>query len=341
MTRRLWAVALALVLFGAACGTDPNEEVQSDGDQVVRDVNSAYLAEAAADALEESSGRFEMSVHQAGDLMGMEIDMTMTATGEWNESQDAYRMSMDMGTALADMADSMGEDPGSLGFPADLTMEVIQIGDTTYMRGGTFAMLGVGEGEWVKSDLSDMSGGSIQLGGMGGTADPAAYLQLVQGASGAVEELGLVDVRGVETTGYRVVSDLGEVMELSSGDEAARTELEQFYEQLGFSDFLDAEMPIEVYVDADGGVRRVIVDYDVDEMFGALFEQLGRETGEELPELGDLGSLRVTSTTDYFDVGAADVAIVAPPAEAVVDASELESPPIQFADVGDAVTGED
>jgi hypothetical protein len=84
----------------------------------------------------------------------------------------------------------------------------------------------------------------------------------------------------------------------------------------------DVTFPVDVYLDADGYVRRVAMTYDFSELFGALFGALdGLEgTGPGSEGLGatpDLG-MTMTMTVDFFDLGQ-PVTITEPSPDEVVD----------------------
>lgn len=136
-------------------------------------------------------------------------------------------------------------------------------------------------------DLSDLLGGSSVIGG--GASDPSSFLQYLRGVSGEVEDLGPLEVRGVDTTHFATEFTTREVMAAAPDEQADA--MEELYADMPDS-FLDAEQTLDVFVDADGLVRRMQI---------------------ATPAVTASGATVPSSTTilDYFDFGA-DVTIDTP-----------------------------
>lgn len=115
--------------------------------------------------------------------------------------------------------------------------------------------------------------------------DPAGLLATFQQVSGEVTRLGVKDVRGVPTDGYRLTLDLSRLVEQAPQKhrKALRSELARRAEKT---------LPVEVWIDSADRARRVVL----------------------APEEG------VDATIDFFDFGVA-VDVQAPPKETVLDAS--------------------
>ncbi|MCS7006192.1 MAG: hypothetical protein RMM28_03400 [Thermoleophilia bacterium] len=147
---------------------------------------------------------------------------------------------------------------------ADSRFELVSIGATTYVRyqGELIGELPAGK-VWVKVPTE------------AGPLDefrPDAILGTLRQASGETERVGREDVRGVETVRYRV-------MVTCAGARLA----------------CDGVVPVDVWIDDGGLLRRIQIDDDIGE-----------------------------GTIEFFDFGA-EVEIEAPPDDKVVDDSSLDT----------------
>lgn len=122
--------------------------------------------------------------------------------------------------------------------------ELVSADNTYYLRGGPFEQLA--PGKWVKVKSTDPS---LNLG----QNDPSQMLQYLR-ATSKVDEVGSDTVRGVETKHYAARLQLDKVADRVSTD-AARA-LKQAAKTLGTK-----EIPMDVWVDGDGLVRRVKMDW--------------------------------------------------------------------------------
>jgi hypothetical protein len=148
--------------------------------------------------------------------------------------------------------------------------------------------------EWVKFDLAKLGNEQgidlAQLMQLSGT-DPSQSLDLLRAASADFREVGTEEVRGVETTHYRGTVDLEKVAQ--QAPEAARESYRRIIELSG-----QRSVPVDVWID-DGGLTRRM-----------HYEQ-------KLPD----GST-MDLTQEYYDFGV-DVDVAAPPADEVIDLTEL------------------
>lgn len=351
MLRRLLFLLIALVLVAGACGSDDGgEQVSIDDDRDTSEPDAAdppaevdgrYLAKAAADTLEAETGRFEMTMTFGGQMEGNDLDMAMTMTGSYDTSIPATTMSMDMGDLFAEMAalaEAEGEDTTGMDILGDdLSMEMIQIDSMLYLRMPMLSALGgmLGGGtedmgdQWIAVDMDDMGAGVDEFGGGVSSMDPSLYLEMLEGAGAEVTELGPVDVRGTATTGYSVDVSVSEAI-AAQADEETAAELESQLEQLGAGDLGDLEIPMEIYIDSEGEVRRVVIDMSFADMASTI------------PDLGtgaaELGDLSMSMTIDFFDLGSDDIVIEAPPEDEIVDMSTLGG---MFGGAGGGLFGEE
>ena len=131
----------------------------------------------------------------------------------------------------------------------------------------------------------------------GNQSDPAQYLRWLWAVGEDVEELGTETVRGVETTHYRATVELDRVVEAGEPEvrDATRVWIDLLKRQLELG-----EVPIDVWVDEDGLVRRIEQEYEVggtQTQIRMELDDFGIEVDAEAPpadqviDLGDLGGL--------------------------------------------------
>jgi hypothetical protein len=150
-------------------------------------------------------------------------------------------------------------------------MDVITDGAVMYMHSSQFGSL-PGGGEWMKLDLS--FGEELDTP-VPVTGDPKGELEILEGVTG-VRNLGKEDVRGVPTTHYRGT--------------------------IGASEKEGSPLPLEVWIDADGLVRRM-------------------RMVQSQPQDGG-GSTTIDMRIDFFDFGIEPEIDVPDPGE-VFDATAL------------------
>lgn len=286
MFRKAALVLVAPLFAAGACATqaDPSHQVLT-GDAAVAALRAAPDAAAAA-----GSGRFEMTM--AFDTPDGAFEML--ATGGYSGQQMA--MEMDFGSMLADLAASTGE---SIPAGFDEPMRIVVDGTTAYMR---IPMLGAltGESGWLSLTAEDMGMAGDTFGLGVGANDPTKMLETLRGViEGDLEEKGPAEVRGVATTRFGAVIDLAKA--LSQVPEAQRATVEAMLE--GIDPSL-ARMPVDVWIDDAGLVRRMSMQLD-----GVLTAAIGAgATASITIEMFDYGQpvdIEVPApedTTPYGDV---------------------------------------
>ena len=168
------------------------------------------------------------------------------------------------------------------------------------------AMLPEGK-SWLKLDVAaaarDAEFGQLaQLGGQ----DPSQLLEYLRSLDATPTEVGRSRVRGVATTHYSARVSLQKALDEGlkgmpkAKRRAARQELRTMIEHLGTS-----TMPVDVWIDSDDRVRRLKTTYSF-----------------RMPPARGGSSTSVATAIDFFDFGV-DVAVVAPPAAAIVDATRF------------------
>jgi hypothetical protein len=178
------------------------------------------------------------------------------------------------------------------------SIELRSVGGTTYMKLPALTRLLGGKGtDWAS--FTGAAGGSSPFGGA--TADPAAFLDYLRGAGGPVEDKGHEQVRGVDTTHLSTTFTPRDAV--ANAPDKYKDQVQGALDSLGNAGaaFLDAPLPIEIYVDADGLVRRF-------------------EMALQLPIAGQ--SLDGSMQMDFFDFGTS-VVVEEPPADQVTDLTAL------------------
>lgn len=186
-----------------------------------------------------------------------------------------------------------------------VTIDVVLDGTMIYEKSALFTQLTGGK-SWIKLDLNAL-GQVAGVNGLGNLtqssySDPGQGLQYLKGASGPITTLGHEEVRGVNTTHYRLSVSM--TAAAASMPPAEQATVRQIIDQFGV-----ASMPVDVWIDHTGVVRRVHESFDY-------------SNGKPLPNL-PAGSMPkgVDITVEYYGFGTA-VTNQVPPADQVADVSQ-------------------
>jgi hypothetical protein len=242
------------------------------------------VASAASKTTEAGSSRvaFETSMQLFGK------DVSFTADGLFDYGDSTGSMTLDLGSMLP--LAGVGQ------------FELRMVDKKIYMRLPSLMGLGLPtDKEWVSLE----PGKALEGAGFGGLdpssmqQDPAQLLRLLR-ASSEVTSAGTATIRGVDTMRYTAKLDLRKSIEANAEEleltQEQRALLRQAAEQLVDQVETDT-LPVEVYVDDDGLLRRLALDLS-------------------LSAEGQRVSMK--QTTDFYDFGV-DVDVVAPPASQVFD----------------------
>ena len=242
------------------------------------------VASAASKTTEAGSSRvaFETTMQLFGK------DVSFSADGLFDYDDSTGSMTLDMGSMLP--LAGAGQ------------LELRMVDEKLYMRMPSLMGLGLPtDKEWVSLE----PGKALEGAGFGGfdpssmQQDPAQLLRLLR-ASSEVTEAGTATIRGVETTRYTAKLDLRKSIEASAKEleltEEQRAMLREAAEQLVEQVETDT-LPVEVYIDDDGLLRRLALDLSMN------------VEGQQLS---------MKQTTDFYDFGV-DVDVDAPPASQVFD----------------------
>jgi len=232
MSRSIILALLAPLLLVAACAT----EADPAATRVEAASPIAALRAVPDNAADAFTGRIEMTFT----IGGTDGEVAFGGVGAFDTQARRTTLLLDLGAV----------DEG-----LDEPLEIVVDGDVTYLRLPMLASL-TGEAGWlsVTADDLDQAGGAIGLPG-GGT-DPTQILEALRGA-GAVEEVGPQDVRGVATTRYDATIDLATALDEAPADERGRIEAQ--LDELGAT--LE-DLPVSVWIDAEGLARRVQIELD-------------------------------------------------------------------------------
>lgn len=266
------ALALPLVLGAAACGDD-------DAETLAVQATPAAMAEAAQETLDAGTGRFEATMTM--EVMGQHLDVPMT--GAFDGAAGRQSAEIDMGSMFQGLGDDVPTQLAGLGG----TMELVRDGDVLFM---CWDLLETLAGSRCGSiDLSEVVGTELPLG----STDPTSFTRALAGAEG-VEEVGTETTDGVETQHFTGTFKLTTALASLDPDQAAA--LEASFEQLG-DDVEDAVFPFDVWVDADGRIRRMVSEVElqsgsvsVDQRYFDFGDDVDIEVPDpdDVAELGDL-----------------------------------------------------
>jgi hypothetical protein len=227
------AVAFALVPSISGCGSSGVVAL----DPVAR----------AADATSHAGGA-HIAITARVEAAALSTPFTMTGGGFFNYRTHEGLLSLQMAGLPGAAATTLP--------PGPLQMEEIFKSSTIYVGSTLFAGKLPGGARWMKLDLSRF-GQALGLNPeqlAGGQSNPAQFLEYLKASAGAVTVVGHELVRGVETTRYRGAIDLQKAAEVvpSSDRGRLRASIAKLAAQTGVD-----SLPVEVWVDAGGLVRRV------------------------------------------------------------------------------------
>lgn len=258
MHRRLWTLAAVAsgVLLVAGCGSSSTGSSTSAGSagQAIR--RAAYVSNAA------SGYRVAISLKEGSTALGGEI--TGTGTGTFNGPKRAGRVSLHLNL------------PGSLASAGTLTVQEILRSQTMYVKlPAQVASQLPGGRPWIKIDLAQAARAEgiqnlTSLFSGSGSTNPSQFLQYLKSA-GPVKKLGSANVDGYSTTHYRVITNLQKAA--AAARSSQRGSLGQAIANLEKLTGLHS-YPVDVWVDSQHLVRRMIMAYTVNAAGQSLHTQI-------------------------------------------------------------------
>jgi hypothetical protein len=313
------ALALVVAAGATACAqkaSDAGFDVRTgdDGKSPEFEATADYLGQAVARS-EAQAYRFSEGV--SIDVMGQHMGADDLISGV--RKGNASSLTMDMGGLYKNM-------PGVSGLGGDLTMQMVTDGKTLYLRAPVFATLadkvgggassvpgpfgafaGLGD-KWGRVDLGAIGedkalGRMMTSTGLQGS-DPGALLKVVKNADNP-HDLGTDTIRGDKVHG------LGATLTFEKLLAGEGVNIDDYFGSLGssvpaegeaiFDSLRDMKMPIEVWVDDDAHVRRMVLDMDMSKMLSSL-------GGGQ----GGAGKMGVRTTLDLYDYGSPSIKVDIP-----------------------------
>jgi len=257
---------IALAVTAAGCGSGAAVSVPAP-----RSASPKQVIAAAADATRKSgTARLAMTITMT---MGTQGTTKMTATG-----------AMDFRGHRAGFHWRMAQ-PGRSPQSFDQRID----GTTIFTR-----ITQDPAGRWLKTEIAAIAPGTAAGTWSNGSTDPAQLLDYLRGASSSIVRIGEERIRGVRTTHYRAVIDFDRMVRNAPAGQ--RKALARSLEQARAAG-IDS-LPIEVWVDADGVVRREVVNMSFENTL--------------------LAGMSMSMSIDLFDFGTT-VDLAPPPAAKVVE----------------------
>lgn len=193
------------------------------------------------------------------EMTSPELASPVTASG--NGIVDLRDRSTSMSLAI-----NLGSDPRAIQVLGSSTMrmQMITDGAVLYFKlpAAVTAALPMSAKQWLKLDVTKLKGfpGLSSLGSSPTMQDPSHMLQSLEAESSNVLTEGKQYLDGSETTHYRAYLDLGQLAgHLSPAQQAAAQQAISILEQATKSQGL----PVDVWVDPAGFVRRVAMTIDL------------------------------------------------------------------------------
>lgn len=297
-------VAAFAVALATGCGGSGNTQAMAG-----EPISLQELTESATSSADAKSGRFAFDMSMS--LPGADEAFAFSGEGAFDAKSERASFSVDMssfasllGGLFAGMAGPNAAGAPDFDDPSGWRIEAIQDGTVSYVRFPAMDdQLPAGK-SWVRTDES-------KPGAKQGTDfdfqqltnnDPRTMLDFLRAASAEIETVGSEELRGEDTTHYRATIEPREYAKLAPLEK--REELQSLVQQMGAQSGLTT-IPVEVWLDADGLVRKL------------SFEFSATQPGSS--EQSD-----ASITFELWDYGE-DVAIELPPASEVVDASAVRS----------------
>lgn len=280
------AGALALALTVGACGDDKKQASPTGGTNTGQTGEQGGVfndAQSLIDAAKEGTSQAKTSKFTMDMSMGSML--TMKADGSAEYAGENTKMAMNMNMDMSGM-------PGAAGSQGKLSMEMVLIDKTIYMKLPE-GMGGSAEKPWMKMPIDSMGAAGGQFKQSMEFSDPAKTLEMIQ-ENGKIESTEQTTVDGAPATKYKVNLDA-----------------KKLFEKVGNGQSMPAgvnidSLPMDVYLNAEN--LPVMIEMDL----GQLMKDVAEQTGQPLPAGMENGKM----TAKYTNWGE-PVDIKAPPADQV------------------------
>lgn len=214
----------------------------------------AAVVRAATRTADQVTGRFVMHTHVAGGAAGKAVDLT--SDGTYDRASGRLRSTLDLTRIFGSTAA-----PGAGPFAGPV--EAIKDGPRVYLRADVFTNMLPAHRPWVLLDTTRInpSSGLSVTGEIDSTVtDPGSFLEALRGIGDDTRAVGEETIDGVATVHYRGTVSLDRAASQLPAAEQER--LRQGFAGLGVvGDHL--ALPMDVWVDPAGDVRRVTTTLDV------------------------------------------------------------------------------
>lgn len=307
---RTLAGTAAGVAMAALVAIGCSQPADEQADATIEFAPTASFLRQAADGSSEVPYRSTVAV-DVTDTSGWGERM-VNATGAFDGERFQIRADMSHLPGADDLPEGVTRD--------DLFIETVTDDDTLWARAPLFRATLGDEGvpeaapdgvaelidalaeDWITVDVAELADvdpawAACMLAGQ--RADPTAYLDLVR-ATEDIEELGSDEIDGVAVQGLGGDVTLRDMLRQARGDDSPSADD-------GTSPLDDVTIPVEVWLDAAGHVRRITITEDTSETLDALVE------AEVLPPAAAEGEkVVITQTVDLSDHGDPDIEVEVP-----------------------------
>jgi hypothetical protein len=214
-----------------------------------------------------------------------ESQITLSGHGAFNFKAKEGQLSLTFDGLPAQAATTLG---GS-----SMTMTELYKANSVYVGSSVFAGRLPGGARWMRLDLSRVEqAAGIEPGslGTGQSSDPAALVGYLEHA-GVTQNVGHELVRGVETTHYQGTLDMQRAIEAEVGSHTAG-QIGKLLSAAGLH-----SIPVGVWVDAAGRVRRMTMSYTL----APSGQQIGFTLQCEFFDYGATPAVHVPGASEVFD----------------------------------------
>ncbi len=239
---RVATTACALALLAACGGQQWSSSNPAGARKVVpgKVVGNTVVLESVRTTAAARSARFSMNLSMTGLPTSAAVKLTGDGIADF---------------VSGDAQITMHVDTGAFGSIDEVTRVVRHV---VYVQIG-------GRPTWVEVDPTKLAPGAASTGGMGNT-DPSQFLASLEGISDSVRVVGPETVRGVTTTQYHAALDLGKAIDRAKVPPALRGATDRIRQSLQAL----PPIPVDVFVDAQGRLRRMQMTMDLSPLLGRL-----------------------------------------------------------------------
>jgi hypothetical protein len=232
-------------------------------------ISFEQLERSATTSADASSGRFSFEMSLA--FPGANEPFSLAGEGAFDRESERASFAVDMSsfaTLLGGFFSGFGgsvEGAPDFDDPAGWQIEVVQDGTVGYVR---FPALDdrLPEGtSWIRAEQGAGSGFEFDELGQFAQSDPRDLLASLRAVTSDVEVVGTESLRGVETTHYRALIDPAELAARAPEGDREQTQslIDEITSQSGV-----ATIPVDVWIDATGLVRKLAMSVSAEEQDG-------------------------------------------------------------------------